>query len=269
MKHGSLWKKASYFLMGILFLILLWWLLNIFFENQNLHYLPSPWTIFGNMGRDLFGANAKAVYPAIGYSVLKLLIGFSISFLFAAVIGILGALFEPFGLFMRGHVLLMQSLPTVGVAMILGTAFWLEARAFQPYIPSILVFLVAFPILEESFIRGILSLGEDQKDAIRLEGALRKPWTVWAIYLPNAAPYIGLGAANAFGLSFKVTIMSEIVTNASSSKAIGLGTLIGKAIQQNADLNEAISLSLIVVLLVFIVDGIKSFTFYFAKKRDE
>lgn len=266
-ERGSLWKKVAYFLGGILFFLLLWWLLNILLLENDLHYLPSPWEIFARLGLDLFGKRASLIYPAIGYSVLKLLIGFSLSFLLAALLGTLAGFYEGFRFFIKSHVLIMASVPTVGVAMILGTAFWLEVPILQAYIPSILVFLVAFPILMNSFIEGISSLPSEERNALRIEG-LEKSWgALWGVYYPEAAPYILLGLGNAFGLSFKVTIMSEIVTNSGTRNAMGLGTLIGKAIQLEADLEEAIALSLLTVLLVFIVDGSAYLIKRVAKKK--
>ena len=244
------------FLLGVFFFVLLWWLLSLWMEGEGLHYLPDPWRIFGRVGELLFQSGALKTYAAFGYTFLKMLIGFAFSFLLAGMLGTIGALFPLFASFEKSHILLFRSVPTAGIALLLGTAFWLELPSWHPFIPSILTFLVAFPILYQAFLDGIVSIPSEEKDALRLDGAERKMKTVYSIYWPDASGYIGLGLSQAFGLSFKVTIMSEIVTNSGTSKMEGIGTLIGKAIQENADLNLAIAYSLIAVLAVFLADGL-------------
>lgn len=256
-------QKIIAFALGVIFFIFVWWLLSYGLTKSNLHYLPSPFKIFGRVVTLLFEEGALKTWCAIGYSSLKLLIGFSISFVLALLLGTISSLFPLFASFEKSHILLFRSVPTAGIALILGTAFWLELPSLQPFIPSILTILVAFPILYQGFLDGILSVGDEVKDALRLEGALRKFDSVLFIYWPGASNFIILSLTQALGLSFKVTIMSEIVTNSSTSKAVGLGTLIGKAITDQADLNAALAFSLIAVLLVFVVDSF----LYFPKRK--
>lgn len=256
-------QKIIAFALGVLFFVFVWWLLSYALSKNDLHYLPSPLKIFERVGVLLFGEGALKTWSAIGYSSSKLLIGFSISFVLALVLGTVSSLFPLFASFEKSHILLFRSIPTAGVALVLGTAFWLELPSLQPFIPSILTILVAFPILYQGFLDGILSVGDEVKDALRLEGALRKFDSVLFVYWPGASNFIILSLTQALGLSFKVTIMSEIVTNSGTSKAVGLGTLIGKAITEEADLNGALAFSLIAVLLVFMVDAI----LYFPKQK--
>lgn len=218
--------------------------------------MPDPWRIFERTGALLFQSAAPKTYGAFGYTFLKMLIGFAVSFFLAAILGTIGALFPLFSSFEKSHILFFRSVPTAGIALLLGTAFWLELPSLHPFIPSILTFLVAFPILYQAFLDGILSIPREERDALRLDGAERKVRTVYSIYWLDASGYIGLALSQAFGLSFKVTIMSEIVTNSGTSKMEGIGTLIGKAIQEDADLNLAIAYSLIAVLAVFLADGL-------------
>lgn len=249
-------EKFVAFLLGVFFFILVWWLLSRLLQENNLHYLPSPQKIFERVGIYLFQDGAAKTYSALGYSVLKLSIGFVISFALALLLGTLSALFPLFASFEKSHILLFRSIPTAAIALLLGTAFWLEIPSLQPFIPSILTFLVAFPILYQGFLDGILSLSPETKDALRLEGAERKLESVFFVYWPGAFNFIKLSLTQALGLSFKVTIMSEIVTNSGTSKAVGLGTLIGQSITVDADLNAALAYSLIAVLFVFLMDGL-------------
>ncbi len=265
MKKKRPLQKCVAFALGVFFFIFFWWLLSFSLEANDLHYLPSPFRIFEEVGVLLFGGGALKTWSAIGYSSLKLFIGFSISFVLALVLGTLSSLFPLFASFEKSHILLFRSIPTAGIALVLGTAFWLELPFLQPFIPSLLTILVAFPILYQGFLDGILAIGDEVKDALRLEGAERKMESVLFVYWPGASNFIILSITQALGLSFKVTIMSEIVTNSGTSKAMGLGTLIGKAITLDADLEAALGYSLIAVLLVFVVDGI----FFFPKKKIE
>lgn len=257
MKKKHLFINSLYLILGVFFFIFIWWLVSISLENNSLHYLPSPFKVFSLFGIDLFGERAAIIYPAIGYTFLKLLVGFLISLFLAVLLGTFAALFTPFKMFLKSHILLFKSVPTAGIALMLGTIFWLEIPSLQPFTPSILVFLIAFPILYESILEGISSISVDQMDAIRMEGAERKFETVKEIYWPESKPYLDLGITNAFGLSLKVAVMSEIVTNSGTSYGKGLGTLIGNAIQDEANLEEALALSLIAVFLLAIVDIVR------------
>lgn len=265
MKKRRKGEKFIAFLFGVFFFILVWWLLSYILLKEDLHYLPSPQSIFERVGIFLFREGAARTYSALGYSVLKLSIGFFISFVLAFVLGTLSALFPLFASFEKSHILLFRSIPTAAIALLLGTAFWLEVPSLQPFIPSILTFLVAFPILYQGFLDGILSLSPETKDALRLEGAERKIESVVFVYWPGAFNFIKLSLTQALGLSFKVTIMSEIVTNSGTLKAVGLGTLIGQSITVDADLNAALAYSMVAVLFVFVIDGI----LYFVKRPIE
>lgn len=253
-KKGNPIGKALAFLLGLFFIILLWWLLSIALNANNLHYLPSPSAILSQVNALLFSSEAANTYLALGYSLLKLAIGFVISFLLAAILGTLAAIFPFFEAFERSHIILFRSVPTAGIAMILGTAFWLEIPSLQPFIPSILSFLIAFPIFYQAFLDGIEAISKEQKDALRLDGAERKIFTIFNVYWPDSREFVLMSLKQAFGLSLKVTIMSEIVTNSGTNEAMGLGTLIGKSIQEKADLNLAIAYSAIAVLFVLFID---------------
>ena len=242
------------FLLGLFFLLLLWWSANKIMTSNNLHYLPAPKDIFTQIGDFLFGSNAGETYVAVGYSFLKLIIGFGFSFLLAALLGTISAIFPLFSSFEKSHIILLRSIPTAGIALILGVAFWLEIPSLQPYIPSVLIFLVAFPIVYQAFLDGINSLSKDERDSLRLEGAERKIFTIFNVYWPDAKEYIALSVKQGIGLSFKVAVMSEVVTNSGTHEAGGIGTLIGKAIQEEANLNAAISYSLIAVLVMLVLD---------------
>lgn len=253
-KKGNPIEKALAFLLGFFFVILLWWVLSIALKANDLHYLPSPSTILSKTWSLLFADDARKTFIALGYSLLKLTIGFVISFLLAAILGTLAAIFPLFEAFERSHVILFRSVPTAGIAMILGTAFWLEIPALQPFIPSILSFLIAFPIFYQAFLDGVSAISREEKDALRLEGAEKKIFTIFNVYWPDSQEFILMSLKQAFGLSLKVTIMSEIVTNSGTVTAMGLGTLIGKSIQEKADLNLAMAYSLIAVLFVLLID---------------
>ena len=87
-------------------------------------------------------------------------------------------------------------------------------------------------------------------DAVKIDGG-KGIQTVFRIQIPLALPYLIVGIISSFSLSFKIEIMSEIVTGYTRN---GLGSLI-KAAQINDPTNMAVifGYSLIAILLMIIV----------------
>ncbi len=121
------------------------------------------------------------------------------------------------------------------------------------YIPSILTFVVAFPLLYEAFAAGIRNEDPYILKSLDLECGSRSPKAIFGVLLPDAWPYIALGLAQSAGMSMKVTIMAEVVTANSATNA-GIGTLILLARQQTGGIEEVPAFALISLALMILLD---------------
>lgn len=237
---------------GFVFLFFLWWLVSYLMHLSGNELLPYPFETLGTMLAKLFLPGAGTTYVAIGWTLLRILIGFAASFLLGALFGTLAGMHKWFASFMNPFIVFCRAVPTAAVALILVGIFY-KFRSLPPYIPSFLVFLVAFPLIYEAFRKGIESESSDVKDALRLDCGGITMKAVAAVVWPDSWNYIALALAQSLGLSVKVSIMSEILVNSSSAEG-GLGSLIQNAWQIDLDMRSVIAYSLIAVILSILMD---------------
>ena len=250
----SIWNVLS-FCFGIVFLFLLWWILSSALNANGSGILKDPLTTISRLFILLFGESAKTTWAAIGWSVFRLLIGLAGSFLFSAVLGTLAGLFRPVRSFLIPAVGFARTIPTAAVVLVLSVVFLVPGRlGFADFIPSLLTFLVAFPLFYEAFASGIAGLDEDTEQALILDAGKRSFRAVFEVLWPMSLPQIKMSIAQGLGLSLKVTIMSEVLT-ANSATHSGLGTLIMDC-QTNPSLRveDIIPYSLLAMVLMIFLD---------------
>lgn len=249
-------------LAGFAFFIGVWWLVSWAMEQNRNYLLPGPGPVFLTLVDFLFGAGAGTTYLALLWTLVRLLIGFAISFVLGALLGTLGGLFPPFASFMKPFVGFARSIPTAAFVLILIGIFY-KATFLSPYTPCFLVFLVAFPLIYEAFVSGIVHEDKDTKDALALDGGARSLRAIVDVLWPDSLSYIFLALAQSLGLSIKVSVMSEILTNSSSANG-GIGGLIQNA-ELSLDMKSVIAYSLVAILLVLLID----IPMHYLKKKAE
>ncbi len=148
--------------------------------------------------------------------------------------------------------------------MLISVLMGMKAHAWLSWIPVALSIVVCFPLYYQAFSSGIENEEGDILDSLRIEGAQRKILTIKEIYLPDSWKYIRMSLAQSFGLSFKVSIMAEVLTSSSVGK-IGIGTLIVMSRQSSGGIEEIPAYSLIVLLLMAIID----IPFLILKKKEK
>jgi NitT/TauT family transport system permease protein len=237
---------------GFFFLIFLWWLISYLLHQQGNRLLPYPHEVLVKLNEILFSAEYAAnTWTAMGWSLLRLVIGFVVSFLFGGILGTLGGLYKKLAAFLAPYVSFSKTMPTAAFVLILVGIFY-SYRGLAPYIPCFLVFMVAFPVIYEAFKNGIQSESPDTQDALDLDCGRRSWAAIRGVLLPDAQNYIALSIVQSLGLSMKVSIMSEILTNSSTSEG-GLGGLIQMS-SLYASMNEVLAYSMLAVLIILAID---------------
>ncbi|MDD7715371.1 MAG: hypothetical protein PUJ84_05655, partial [Mollicutes bacterium] len=127
-----------------------------------------------------------------------------------------------------------------------------KTRDYLDYIPCILTFIVAFPLIYESFRNGLDNEETDVMDALRLEAKRTNLRVLFQVRYHDALPFILLGITQSLGLSFKVSIMSEVLTANSISKS-GIGSLIVSE-NQYGTIENVIAYAVISLLLMAVID---------------
>ena len=237
---------------GFVFLIAIWYIVSaILFSNHNF-VLPYPHDTFARMVGFLFGQKAPSSWEGIGITFGRLLLGFGFSFVLAAIIGTLAGLFPTIKKFLFATVGFAKVVPPAAVVVVLITVFsGPKNRTWLTFIPSMLVFLVAFPLMYEAFAKGVETLDDSTLDALKVDGGTKRFRSLTKVYLPNAWPYILLSLVQGLGLSMKVSIMAEALTaNGSSSPGIGGLMVLANQLGDVEDISAYALLSLLLMLLL-------------------
>lgn len=236
----------------ILFFVI--WLLISLIVNETKMVFPDPWSTIQETGKIL---STSYVYRCIGWTLLRMLIGFSASFIIALIFGILAGHFPAIRTILNPIVLAIKSIPTAALVFL----FLVVSGA--RYAPIYIVVLISLPILYESIAAGIANIPEEIHDASRIDGG--GFWRIATkIRLPLALPYILVGIASSFALSFKIEIMAEIITGDTKN---GLGSAISAA-QKNDPSNMVpiFAYSLIAIIFILIITIIEDVVTRILKK---
>ena len=233
-------NKYLMFLLGFLFLIGVWFLVSAIVDLNNMIF-PSPINTFKRMF-ELLGE--KATYKYLGFSITRLVIGFSISFILAFLLGMLVNNSEPLYNFFTPIITFLKAAPTATFVFIFLVLFGGRNA------PAWVVILMTFPILYESVVSAFRSTPIEMLEASRIDGA-NKLKTLIKIQIPLGIPFITLGLLSTFGMAFKVEIMAEIITGITKG---GIGTMIKISnLLDGTDLTNMFAYSLMAIILVLIV----------------
>lgn len=199
-------------LLGILFLIGLGFIISASVGNNKMIF-PNPYDVIVETGRLL---GQSATYKYIGFSVIRLLIGFAISFLLAFALGLLVNNNERMYQFMKPIITFLKAAPTATFVFL----FIVISGAKNA--PVYVVITGTFPVLYESIVGGFKSFDKALEQQARVDGA-NKLKRLWFVMLPAAMPYIEVGIIQTFATAFKIEIMAEIITGYTNG---GLGSII-------------------------------------------
>ncbi|MGN0806407.1 MAG: ABC transporter permease [Candidatus Coproplasma sp.] len=151
-------------------------------------------------------------WKAFGWTLLRTVIAFLISFAVAAVCAVIAAYFKPFAAFMRPIVAVFRSLPTMAVLLLI--LVWTSPRIA----PVVVAFLVLFPICFSQLSEGIADVDEELLQTVKVY-RIKPSEVITKVYLMRLAPRLvsQTGANLSFGI--KLIISAEVM--ASTYTALG------------------------------------------------
>ncbi len=237
--------------LGFVFLLLIWLLISRSLEHQGNYLFPGPIEVLRKLWY-LVSEEASLTFSALGWTISRVLIGWSISFLLGMIFGTLSGLYEGARRFFKPFIVFTRAMPTAAVAIIV-IAIVFQKGPLPDFVPSFLVFFVAFPLIYEAFRSGIENEPIEIINALDLDGGGHTSLhSIVRVLWPDSFPYVLLSITQSFGLSFKVAIMSEIISN-SSATHLGIGNLITIS-KSYVEMDAVIAYSLIAVILVLLID---------------
>ena len=228
------------FFLGFLFLIGVWFLVSALVDINSMVF-PSPWNTFRLMFKLL---GQRKTYGYLGFSIIRLLVGFIASFILAFLLGILVNNSEALYNFFTPIITFFKAAPTATFVFLFLVLFGGRNA------PALVVIVMTFPILYESIVSALRSTEETVLDAAKIDGA-SKVKTLFFVQLPLGTPFIVLGLVSTFGMAFKVEIMAEIITGITKG---GIGTMINiSQLIDATDLTPMFAYSMMAIILVLIV----------------
>lgn len=232
----------KYFLIfaGIVLLLGLWFLATLIFDKNSMIF-PSPIVTFEALIQ-LLGVGYT--YQCLAYSVLKMIIGFGLGFVVAFILALMVRDNEHLYTLFSPIITALKAIPTAAIV------FLFVVLVDAEYAPCFLVMILSLPILYESLVNGMRNIDPQILDSVKIDGG-KGAQKLFHVQLPLALPYLLVGIISSFSLSFKIEIMSEIVTGFTRN---GLGSLI-KSVQINDPTNMAaiFAYSLIAIILMIVV----------------
>ena len=233
-------NKYFMFFLGFLFLIGVWSLVSAIVDINSMVF-PSPWATFKLMFQLL---GQKKTYRYLGFSIIRLLVGFVASFILAFLLGMIVNNSEALYNFFTPIITFFKAAPTATFVFLFLVLFGGRNA------PALVVIVMTFPILYESIVSAIRSTDETVLDAAQIDGS-SKLKTLFFVQLPLGTPFIVLGLVSTFGMAFKVEIMAEIITGITKG---GIGTMINiSQLIDATDLTPMFAYSMMAIILVLIV----------------
>jgi NitT/TauT family transport system permease protein len=230
-------RNRLYVLASILALMLVWKLLAVFW-NQEL-ILPSPERTMLQLWQVL---NSEHFWPAVSATVGRGLLGFVISCLVGVVLGVAAGFSAPVYWLLQPWVAVVRTTPVMSVVIL--AIIWFRTDM----VPIFVTFLMIFPIIYGNVVAGIKNV-----DPLLLEMArmyrVRSQRIIGELYLPSILPYLLAGASSGMGLTWKVIIAAEILSQ--PLYAIGTNLMIAKIDLETA---QVMAWTVVVIVISFIFE---------------
>ena len=233
-------NKFILFALGTLFVILLWVICSLLFDKNGAIF-PNPILTMEKFGLILADSYT---YKCLGYTFLRMLMGFGLSFIVALLFGVLAGNNENIYQFFKPLTVVIKSIPTVALVFL----FLVMINAKNA--PIFVVFVICFPILYEGVVGGIKNVNKDVIEASKVDGANYLKGTMF-IKLPLAIPYIIVSIVSSFALSFKIEIMAEVITGYTRN---GLGSVIHYTqVEDPTNMAGIFAYSLLAIIIMLLV----------------
>ena len=203
--------------------------------------LPSPLETL----RSFFGLlGEKNFYEAVGKTLGRTLLSFSIAFALACIFAFLSVISEFFKKMFSPITVIVRVLPTISVILLV--LIWFRS-ATAPYV---ITFIVIFPMLYTTVSDAVEKV--DPK-LIEMCQAYRVPKgrRFLHLYLPSMTPSVLTGISISLSFSVKLTVAAEVLSSTRSS----MGRYMSQA-SAYIDTPTLLAWTLAAILLGFLLEGI-------------
>ncbi|MCK4540984.1 MAG: ABC transporter permease subunit [Spirochaetales bacterium] len=210
--------------------------------------LPTPLEVFSDLLRILGRGD---FWLALGNTVVRGLIGFALSFGLALAAGVAGGLSRGVEAFLRPFLTIIRTTPVMSV-ILLGM-IWFKTDN----VPIFVCLLTIFPVITASVMEGIRNV---DPGLLSMAQVYKVPMagTILHVHLPSILPYVIAGAGASIGLTWKVVIAAEVLSQPFHALGTGL-----QYAQATLETGEVFAWTIAAVTL----SGISEFIFHVITNR--
>ena len=231
---------------GLAFILIAWEVAALAMGKEII--LPSPARVL---------MVAIALYPTPGFladlwaTFLRGLVAFGLSAIVGTAAGLVSGLYPLFRAALVPILTVIRATPVL--ALVLIVLLWFPAG----FVPIFTAFLMAFPIMATSAAEGAVATDLRLLEMASLFRVSRRE-VFLKLRLPSAAPHLITGAKNALGISWKVVVAGEILSQ--PARALGTGMQSSRLMLESA---SVFAWALAAVALC----GLTEWAFGFAARR--
>ena len=237
MIHSIVKNKRTYFILGILFVFVIWELGKIYYNND--YIVPGVGQTISSLRKLL---TEDYTYKVLLYTFFRLFVSVFVCLIIAVILALFSKVSSRFKMFIRPIVTLFKTLPIAVVIVLL--LVMLKSNALY-YIVGVVI----LPMIYEATINGLELIDKNIVDEVKMVSNINFE-VVKNVYLPLTLPYIFTALLQSFGLGLKVLVMAEFISNAKHS--IGYEIMLYK--DHYNDMSYVYAWSIILIIFVLIVD---------------
>lgn len=217
----SSFKTRSNTILAAAFFLALWKLAASGINTEII--LPSPERVLKAFLEII--KNGKFL-PALGASALRGLFAFCLSMLLGSAAGFIFALSKTVESAFSPLMTVIRATPVL--AVILLALIWFKSD----FVPVFSAVIMAFPVVTAEIALGVKSVDPKLIEMARVFGSSARDRNLY-IRLPSAMPHVLSAAKNALGLSWKVIVAGEVLSQ--PEKAIGTGMQYARVMLETAE----------------------------------
>jgi len=189
--------------------LLLWKLVSSIVARELI--LPSPEATLGYLIEML---RESSTWIAVGATLRRVLFSFLMNMFFALVFGVASGFSNRVYYALKPLITVMKAVPTMGVILL--SLIWFNSETAVVFVCT----LIVFPVLYSSVVTAIQHLDKTLLEMHRVF-RIHPVKTLLRFVLPSLRPYLIAGVMSGLGLSMKVIIAAEVLSQPKN----GIGTM--------------------------------------------
>lgn len=235
----SAWKNNLIALASVAGIVAVWKVLSLITGSSII--LPSP-ELTGRVLAEFL--RSPDFWMAVGATAVRGLLGFAVAVILGISIGIAAGLSGVLYRLFQPILTVVRSVPVMSVMLL--ALIWFSGDA----VPVFVSLLITFPVITGNVIDGIRSSDTELIEMARVYG-VKRGRLVWELLLPSILPFVVAGSSTAMGLTWKVVVAAEVLSQ--PKLAIGSGLFESKTQLETAGV---FAWTLAAVGLSFLFEGL-------------